>query len=404
LRLFTKRFTGYNMLTKLILEHFKCFEKLHLELAPLTLLSGANATGKSTILQSLAILNQTSVEREWSKTLIFNASNTELGSAGDIIDKLTGQKIFKIGLHSHSFECLWTMKATDRLSLSAPIESISWRESGNNWDETIYNVKENNIHHLLPSAILESSENAKYLSDVLSNLTYISADRLGPRETYSATTPDLYKTVGSRGERTAWFLHHFEYRMPPESLILKVFPPTLQRQTEAWMGFFFPGTSFEIKPVSNANLITIGIKTSNATNFHRPQNVGYGLSSVLPIFAACLGANPGDLVMVENPEAHLSPSGQSEMGIFLAKTAAAGIQVMLETHSDHVLNGVRRAVKEKMIDEESVSIHFFIPRTQKDDSQVISPIMKKDGNLDSWPDGFFDQLDKDLAFLIGWEG
>lgn len=137
------------------------------------------------------------------------------------------------------------------------------------------------------------------------------------------------------------------------------------------MRLFFPGTSFEIKPVSNANLITIGIRTSDTTNFHRPQNVGYGLISVLPIFAACLGAKPGDLLLIENPEAHLSPSGQSEMGIFLARTAAAGIQVILETHSDHVLNGVRRAVKEKIIDEDRVAIHFFMPKNQENDTQVI---------------------------------
>jgi len=123
------------MLTKLILEHFKCFEKLHLALAPLTLLSGANATGKSTILQSLAILNQTCVEREWNEKLIFNASNIALGSAGDIVDKVSGRKIFKIGLHSHSFECLWTMRVLGRSSLSVPIQSISWRESDNNWEE-----------------------------------------------------------------------------------------------------------------------------------------------------------------------------------------------------------------------------------------------------------------------------
>ena len=128
------------MLTKLILEHFKCFEKLHLALAPLTLLSGANATGKSTILQSLAILNQTSVEREWNKTIILNASDIALGSVGDIIDKVTGKRTFKIGLHSDFFECLWTMKAEDRLSLSVPIESISWRESDDNWKEKTYNI------------------------------------------------------------------------------------------------------------------------------------------------------------------------------------------------------------------------------------------------------------------------
>ena len=80
-----------------------------------------------------------------------------------------------------------------------------------------------------------------------------------------------------------------------------------------------------------------------------------------------------------------------EIGLFLTRTAVAGIQVMLETHSDHVLNGVRRAVKEKIINDENVAVHFFMPRSQEDNAQVVSPIMKNDDKLDSlsrWVAGF----------------
>ena len=63
--------------------------------------------------------------------------------------------------------------------------------------------------------------------------------------------------------------------------------------------------------------------------------------------------------MVENPEAHLHPSAQAAMGEFLAISAASGIQVILETHSDHVLNGIRRAVKKGLITHHDVAIHFF---------------------------------------------
>ncbi len=89
------------------------------------------------------------------------------------------------------------------------------------------------------------------------------------------------------------------------------------------------------------------------------------------------------------------------MGQFLADVAMACVQVVVETHSDHVLNGIRRSVKEKRITPEQVAIHFFRPRAENE-SQVLSPQMDSLGNIDTWPDGFFDQFDKDMNYFSGW--
>ncbi len=90
------------------------------------------------------------------------------------------------------------------------------------------------------------------------------------------------------------------------------------------------------------------------------------------------------------------------MGNFLALVASTGVQVLVETHSDHVLNGIRRAVKNGVLDSESVALHFFRPRTETNWPQVESPVMSANGNIDSWPDGFFDQFDHDMNVLAGW--
>ena len=90
------------------------------------------------------------------------------------------------------------------------------------------------------------------------------------------------------------------------------------------------------------------------------------------------------------------------MGQFLAKVAHSGIQVILETHSDHILNGVRRAVKEGILSADQVAIHFFRPRSDNG-SQVVSPVLDSTGNIDAWPDGFFDQFDKDMNHFAGWD-
>ena len=170
------------------------------------------------------------------------------------------------------------------------------------------------------------------------------------------------------------------------------------RQAEAWMREFFPACMLDVQQVPQANAVTLGIRTSDATSFHRPANVGFGLTQVLPIIIAALSASPSDLLLIENPEVHLHPAGQARMGSFLARVAAAGVQVILETHSDHLLNGIRRVVKAEQIDSSDVMLHFFKERGSEG-SQVVSPTIDAQGGLDVWPEGFFDQMELDLVTI-----
>ena len=138
----------------------------------------------------------------------------------------------------------------------------------------------------------------------------------------------------------------------------------------------------------------------------RPTSVGFGLSYTLPVVVALLAARPGSLVLVENPEAHLHPRGQMAMGDLIIRAAAAGAQVIVETHSDHVLNGIRVAVKEGRGAPDQVAIHYFqrITETRGGDERIVhvvqSPRIDADGRVDSWPQGFFDQYDIALEKLL----
>ena len=131
--------------------------------------------------------------------------------------------------------------------------------------------------------------------------------------------------------------------------------------------------------------------------------MGFGLTQVLPIVVAALSADKGDLLLIENPEVHLHPAGQALMGQFLAEVAHAGVQVMVETHSDHILNGIRRAVRAQRLVPAQVALHFFRPRIAEV-AQAISPQLDKFGNIDVWPEGFFDQFDRDMNHFAGWGG
>ena len=195
------------MFTKLTLGHFKCFKSQNLHLAPLTLLAGANATGKSSILQALALLHQTTTECEWDKSILLNGDTISLGTAKDIIDKVTGRKELYIGLCSDNFECRWTMEVSDKFVLNIPLKEILWREK-NEWKEEKFEIVDDvPIRRLIPLSLFNRSQNCRDLASLLHNLNYISADRLGPAgDILSKLVYSIFQCWSKRGKNSLGFI------------------------------------------------------------------------------------------------------------------------------------------------------------------------------------------------------
>jgi len=379
------------MISQIDLRHFKCFEQLRLPLAPLTLLSGSNASGKSSVLQALVLLHQTMREHEWSTRLMLNGSAIHLGTVADVVDKVHGRQTFDIGLMDAGVTFHWTF-AGERAEMSMSVEHVAVDGKQIHRPES--------LHHLFTK---DTSKSAQSLSNRLCGLTYITAERVGPREVYTFEDRQIASVVGPAGEHAVSVLHWGRDEHVIDELALGDVVPTRLRQVEARMATFFPGCGLVVQQVPQANAVTLGLRTSDDTDFHRPIHVGFGLTQVLPIVVAALSAKMEDILLIENPEVHLHPAGQALMGQFLADVARAGVQVIVETHSDHVLNGIRRSVRAKRITPQQVSIHFFRLRSAET-AQVISPQLDSSGNIDTWPDGFFDQFDKDMNYFAGWGG
>lgn len=378
------------MVEQLELRHFKCFEKLDLPLGPLTLLSGSNASGKSSALQALVLLHQTMREHEWSTRLMLNGSSVQLGTVQDVVDKVHGRRQIEIGLVDGASTLRWTFHG-DRAEMSMATERV--RIDGLEIESPTA------LRHLLPP---EHYDVASSFPRRLLDLTYITAERVGPREIYALEDRQTARVVGSRGEHTLSVLYRARAESIRDSLVLADVAPTGLKQIEARMAKFFPGCRLEVQLVPQANAVTLGIRTSDETDFHRPVHVGFGLTQVLPIVVAAISAAEQDILLIENPEVHLHPAGQALMGAFLAEVAASGAQVIVETHSDHVLNGIRRAVKAGTLAPAHALLHFFRPRGA-DLDQVVSPTLDPVGNIDVWPEGFFDQFDKDMNHFAGWD-
>ena len=136
-------------------------------------------------------------------------------------------------------------------------------------------------------------------------------------------------------------------------------------------------------------------------NDHRATNVGFGLSYSLSVIASLLIGTliPNCLVIIENPEAHIHPKGQTEIAKLIALCAQTGTQVIVETHSDHLFDGIRIAAKETKGFAENVQIHWF-ELNEKQNTIVESPVLDDDGRLDKWPQGLFDEFEKNASKLL----
>jgi predicted ATPase len=395
------------MLTRLYFKHFKCFEKLSLYLAPLTLLSGFNSAGKTTVMQVLGLLHQTAKDdNEGSNGLLLNGSVFSLGTAGDVMDEFSGSDELAIWVETEDYQCQWQMLSTEGAAHTIPVQSVTLTDYFTSQTKSYAMDSSMAWRRLLPKLSYEEfPQIANPCSEDLYKLTYLTAERMAPKEFYPVNGTTQPQTVGVHGEYTPWYLFNYADKLVSDALQLPGYPPQLQRQTEGYLDYFFPGTHFSVTPVDRA-LITLGVRTSQGGKYHRPQNVGYGLTQILPILTACLGANKGDIILIENPEAHLHPAAQAQMGSFLSKVAASGVQVILETHSDHILSGLRRAAKEKQLTPEQIAIYFFRPRPPKElkpkIAQVLAVLIDPEGNLEGWPTGFFDQFEKDSAYFAGW--
>jgi predicted ATPase len=379
------------MIDLIKIRHFKCFENLDLPLRQLTLLTGLNAGGKSSVIQALLMLKQsrTAMQAPVRQAVCLNGTDVSLGSVADVIDEQSGRGQFSVGIRSASHEINVLCNAQIKDALTAEIESITETPDGSPTDPVVW------------------PEPSWGVWKTLSHLLHVSTERIGPRETYEADTgaPEVSWRLGPQGEFTAWLLHQRQDEEVARELCQANVPPKLLRQVEAWLGVFFPGAGLEVQRISGTSLVSLRLRTAQAGNFHRPQNVGYGLTHILPILVGALAAEPEGMLIVENPETHLHPSAQALMGEFLARVAASGKQVMIESHSDHILNGIRRSVKSGVLTAEQLQLHFFNhrPRTDADPAHVVSPQINNEGKIDHWPKGFFDQYEQDLDSLTSWD-
>lgn len=263
---------------------------------------------------------------------------------------------------------------------------------------------EKNVSHLKKTTN-KYDENSVYDYQMISDLDfynrihYIAADRLGSQEYYKKINLNDFISVDKKGENLATVLFELKEILVNDKLCSSEIEQDLITQTGEWLSQIFD-TKVEIEIKDNFNTLEI-LFTINGKQ-HKPTNVGFGYSYILPIIVSGLIAKEGEIVIIENPEAHLHPKAQSELTKFLAKVASCGVQIFIESHSEHILRGLQVSVlKEDIeIDEKDVNILYF--HNEEKDSNFTQIPVNADGSIENWPNDFFDQADKDYKILFGF--
>ena len=226
---------------------------------------------------------------------------------------------------------------------------------------------------------------------------YLQADRIVPKTLYPQAPQRARDNgfLGSQGQYTADYLT-LASQMPirpkrrfPKSgvglspeLLDKVVPTDcLLDQVNGWLQPLSPGIRLNSVGITGTDEVLLqysyaGRLKEVTSNYYRPTNVGFGLTYSLPIVVARLAAQSGALLLLENPEAHLHPQAQTALGELLARCASDGVQIIVETHSDHLLNGVRLAVKKRLIALVKWYCIFFLVRLRREKPQ-FSPLQFK---------------------------
>lgn len=146
------------------------------------------------------------------------------------------------------------------------------------------------------------------------------------------------------------------------------------------------------------NMLWLG----NVYGFLLPSEVeelSLGQKHALMMVDAIYASQPYTLKLIENPELFLDQQAQSTIGSMLA-SGATDNQIIIETHSDHILNGIRLAVKDGNIKPEDISIQFFTRDSDGENHAVTTLAISKDGGITNRPEGFFDQIERDLLELF----
>lgn len=435
------------MIKQFGIKDFKCHEDYnYFKLPGLSIVTGTNNSGKSSLLQSIYLLTQNQ-----TKNYPVLALNEELNLGGfsDVLNKSQSSSesieitidfeeylIEKDGLNELNITLvyhnpnilknfsvsyleenpvLFEIYIDYYRDINGESHSLQFRIVDEKIDSSIFSVTGTydngycKIGGIVPEPIIYENIDRtnkeicssdfdvirKYLEMLNNeNIKYIRAFRL---DNFAEKNNSVNRNLGLSGEYTAEVINtkwdnlvDFVDEANKPLLFSKLFDQWIQRLL---------GDNYRIRSHSiDKGKYKIVIQESNLGYEFTLNQVGFGISQLLPIITLLLTSKKGDMILVENPEVHLHPKLQAmfiDLCLFVLKNKR---KLIIETHSEHIINRLRVRIKEDPELLHYTNIYFF----EKLEGNIVSQEIEitKEGKLEYWPPNFFDQTYNDLLGLI----
>lgn len=352
------------------------------------ILSGSNGRGKSSIFQSILALAQSYESGKDLKNLKLNGTLLSMGNFKDVIHKGDVSKSFSITLttddvsdselkfvcHSNDgVECLFDNVYVNEAPLITEMAMGNVDEQGKVISS---DVRVNAIH----TTTYESFSQ-------LASVYYISADRIGPRNSVGMLTEKVADQIGIHGE----------------NVINRIYDGKdgFQKEVQNIMSIILDGASVRVFNSPDYEEVKLLLDSVDNSEGYKPMNVGFGYSYILPLIVLPLIVPEGSKLFIENPEAHLHPGAQSRLIRFLIQIASEKcLQLFIETHSEHVINGLRKAVVDPSVKFGANDATIYFVKKAESQPEIEKITTDEKGNLSDFPVDFFDQQRQDLFDIM----
>jgi len=386
------------MISKIAIKNFKALEDIQIDCKPLNVLTGLNGMGKSSIIQALLLLRQ-SQERGFLKEdgLFLNGELVSIGTGKDAFYEFAEKEeiVFEVAFEGDEHPKTWV---------------FTYETNDDNVDEKYYSA--NFLRYSKDSNKYNDIDNLSLFKH--DSFRYLNADRWVSNEYTMSEFDVVYnRSLGKHGQYSAHFLAHHgaNLKVHPRLVHPDSTSNDLENQVALWLNEISPRTKIVTEKISGTDSVKLRYimgSESGSSNEVRPLNAGFGITYILSVLVAILSSQEDDLLIIENPESHIHPRGQSMIGKLLGQAATAGAQIFIETHSDHIINGILISVSEANenridgIKASDVAISFIDRKKGSIASEIHTIEVQSNGRMSAMPDGFFDQYSKDLKAIVGF--
>lgn len=350
------------MIDKLKMVCLKSIDILEMECNNLNIIVGTNSSGKSTILQGILLISQNINMKQG-----LNGEMVSLGEFRDIKNFNKDNTKITITLNDEKENQI----------------SISFQEF-----EKIPKIS------IIGEGVEEFSKIIDYQTG---KLQFLSCNRIGSQDIYQKNFSTI-DGIGKNGEYALYYLLQHKKDVLEPNLIKDFTQDTLETQVNYWMDYIIHA-KVAVEDIRNTDILKAAYSLIDGKNL-RPKNIGAGVSYIASIIIMCLSSKKGDILLIENPEIHLHPLAQSRICEFLYFIAISGRQIFVETHSDHIFNGIRAGIATKKMNRDYINVNFFA-LNKKNCTENTKIEFGERGRVLNQQEGLFDQFDIDLNRMLG---